>query len=46
MHLKKITLFAFLMTLMMLPINTLASSKYLIPGGENIGIKVNSKYIL
>lgn len=45
MHLKKITLFAFLMTLMMLPINTLASSKYLIPGGENIGIKVNSKYI-
>lgn len=45
MHFKKFTFFAFLMTLMMLPINTLAYSKYLIPGGENIGIKVNSKYI-
>lgn len=47
MHFKKNIFCAFLMTLMMLPINTLALdySKYLIPGGENIGIKVNSKYI-
>lgn len=43
MHFKKMTFFVLMFTLMVVPINTFALS--LIPGGENIGIKVNSKYI-
>lgn len=45
MKFKKITLLVGLLTFMILPVNVLAYSKYLIPGGENIGIRVNNKYI-
>ena len=33
-------------TLIILPINTLAYSKYLVPGGENLGINIKSQGIL
>lgn len=35
-----------LLILLIIPINTLAYSKYIIPGGENIGISINSKGII
>lgn len=41
---KKI--FISILLLFMIPINTLAYSDYIIPGGENIGISINSKGIL
>ena len=42
---KKRLLILFL-SLIILPINTLAYSKYLIPGGENLGINIKSKGVL
>ena len=47
MKLKKRILFNLILVVMLLliPLNTFAYSKYLIPGGENIGIQVNNKYI-
>ena len=45
MNFKRKLLILFL-TLIIFPINTLAYSKYLIPGGENIGINIQSNGIL
>lgn len=42
---KKRLLILFL-SLIILPLNTLAYSKYLIPGGDNLGIHINSSGIL
>ncbi len=39
---KRKLLYFLISFICIIPINTLAYSKYLIPGGENIGIKVNS----
>lgn len=36
-------LLIFLISFIIIPINTFAYSKYLIPGGENIGIRIQSK---
>ncbi len=36
----------FLLTLFIIPFSTLAYSDYVIPGGENIGIQINSKGIM
>ncbi|MDD3453606.1 MAG: SpoIVB peptidase S55 domain-containing protein [Bacilli bacterium] len=48
MFFKKIKKYAslFLLTFVILPINTLAYSKYLIAGGNNIGIEIQSKGIV
>ena len=43
---NKIYLKIFLYLLLFIPINVLGYSSYIIPGGENIGIEVNSKGIL
>ncbi len=45
MNFKKRLLILFL-TLIILPLNALAYSKYLIPGGENLGINIRSRGIL
>ncbi|MBQ8892648.1 MAG: stage IV sporulation protein B [Bacilli bacterium] len=45
MKFKKRLLILFF-TLIILPINTLAYSKYLVPGGENLGINIKSQGIL
>ena len=45
MNFKKRLLILFF-TLIILPINTLAYSKYLVPGGENLGINIRSEGIL
>ena len=45
MKFKKRLLILFF-TLIILPINVLAYSKYLIPGGENLGINIKSNGIL
>lgn len=45
MKFKKLLLNIFLFIFAIIPVNALAYSNYLIPGGENIGIKVNTKYI-
>lgn len=46
MHLKNKLLNLFLLSLVMLPLPTFAYSKYIIPGGETVGIKVNSKGVM
>ena len=43
---NKIYIKIFLYLLLFIPINVLGYSSYIIPGGENIGIEVNSKGIL
>ena len=45
MNFKRRLLILFL-TLTILPLNTLALSKYLVPGGENVGINIQSKGVL
>ena len=45
MNFKRKLLILFL-TLFILPLNTLAFSKYLVPGGENLGINIQSNGIL
>ena len=45
MNFKRKLLVLFL-TLFILPLNTLAFSKYLVPGGENLGINIQSNGIL
>jgi len=45
MKLKKLLLSITLFLMFIIPINTLAYSNYIIPGGENLGIKVNTKYV-
>ncbi len=45
MNFKRKLLILFL-TLFILPLNTLALSKYLVPGGENLGINIQSNGIL
>ena len=45
MNFKRRLLILFL-TFIILPLNTLALSKYLVPGGENLGINISSKGIL
>ena len=45
MNFKKRLLILFF-TLIILPLNTLAYSKYLVPGGENLGINIKSQGIL
>jgi stage IV sporulation protein B len=45
MNLKKRLLILFL-TLIIFPLNTLAYSKYLVPGGENLGINIQAKGVL
>lgn len=45
MNFKKLLLNLSLFLFFIIPINTLAYSNFLIPGGENIGIKVNTKYV-
>ena len=45
MKFKKRLLILFF-TLIILPINTLAYSKYLVPGGENLGINIKNEGIL
>lgn len=45
MNFKKRLLILFL-SLIILPLNTLAYSKYLVPGGENLGIHIKSSGIL
>lgn len=35
-----------LLTILLIPLNVLAYSNYIIPGGENIGISINSKGII
>lgn len=42
----KLQIFLPLLVLFIIPINTYAYSKYIIPGGETIGIEVNSKGVL
>ena len=48
MFLKKIkkSLSLFLLTIFIIPINILAYSEYIIPGGENIGISIKSDGVL
>ena len=36
----------FLITMLLLPFNVFAYSKYVIPGGNTIGIEVNSKGVM
>ena len=43
MNFKRKLLFILISFSIIIPLNVLAYSKYLIPGGENIGIKVSSK---
>ena len=45
MNFKKKLHYIFLLLLLMLPSIVFAYSNYIIPGGDNIGIKVNTKYI-
>ena len=45
MNFKKLLLNISLFLVFIIPINTLAYSNFVIPGGENIGIKVNTKYV-
>lgn len=45
MNFKRRLLILFL-TFMILPFNTFALSKYLVPGGENIGINIKSNGVL
>ena len=45
MNFKRKLLYFLISLIFILPFNTLAYSKYLIPGGENIGIKVSSNGI-
>ena len=42
MNFKRKLLYFLVSFIFIIPINTLAYSKYLIPGGESIGIKVES----
>ena len=44
--LKKQTLFLFLLTFFIIPINVLAYSDYIIAGGESVGIKLNTDGII
>lgn len=48
MHFKKLknTLAIFLTAILVFPLNVLAYSEYIIAGGENIGIELNSKGIM
>lgn len=46
MHLKNKLLYLFLLLLVLLPLPTYAYSQYVIPGGETVGIKVNSKGVM
>ena len=46
MNFKNKLLKIFVLLLFIIPINTLAYSSYIIPGGQTIGIEVNSKGIL
>ena len=39
-------LLVFFLTFLLIPLNTLAYSKYLVPGGENLGITIKSKGVL
>ena len=43
---KKIILKMFILILLIMPLSTFAYSQYVIPGGETIGIEVNSKGVL
>ena len=43
---KKQTLFLFLLTFFIIPINVLAYSDYIIAGGESVGIKLNTDGII
>ena len=45
MNFKRRLLILFL-TLFILPFNTFAINKYLVPGGENLGINIQSKGVL
>ena len=46
MKLKKLILKIIIVILLIMPLSTFAYSKYIIPGGETIGIEVNSKGVL
>lgn len=46
MNFKNKLLHVILLLLFIIPINTLAYSNYIIPGGETVGIEVNSKGVL
>lgn len=46
MKIKNILLKTFILLLFIIPINVFAYSNYIIPGGETIGIEVNSKGVL
>ena len=43
---SKLQIFLFFLLLTIIPINCFAYSNYIIPGGETIGIEVNSKGVL